>query len=226
MKIYIAEDEPLASAKLKLFIEKLEENPEISIFDNGISALAAIDRERPDLLFLDIQMPGLTGMQVLERGVNVPVIITSAYDQYAIDSFSFNVTDYLLKPYTLERLKMALDKAHKAIRLQELDAVSAPRQISIRVDGATEIVQIDNILYLESDKDYVRFVTTDKQRRLLTKGSMNSFEEQLPKEKFSRVHRSYIVNDSQVESWALQTLTMTDGTEIPIGKTYRKQINK
>lgn len=226
MKIYIAEDEPLAAAKLKLFIEKLESNVEISTFDNGISALAAIDREKPDLLFLDIQMPGLTGMQVLEKGVNVPVIITSAYDQYAIDSFSFNVTDYLLKPYTLERLKMALDKAHKAIRLQALDQESAPKQISIRVDGANEIIQIDNIRYLESDKDYVRFVTTDSKRRLLTKASMNSFEEQLPKDKFSRVHRSYIVNNAHVESWALQSLTMNDGTEIPIGKTYRKLINK
>lgn len=225
MKIYIAEDEPLAAAKLKLFIEKLEENTEISIYDNGISALAAIDREKPDLLFLDIQMPGLTGMQILEKGIDVPVIITSAYDQYAIDSFSFNVTDYLLKPYTQERLKMALEKAHKAIRLQALDQKNSTQQLSIRVDGANVFVQIDHILYLESDKDYVRFVTTDKQRRLLTKASMNSFEEQLPKEQFSRVHRSYIVNNAQVESWAIQTLTMKDGAEIPIGKTYRKQIN-
>ena len=123
MKIYIAEDEPLASAKLKLFLEKLNEQGDISIFDNGISALAAIDRERPDLLFLDIQMPGMTGIDIMQRISGIPVIVTSAYDNYAIDSFSFNATDYLLKPYTLERLKMAVEKAKKVIRLNQLDIV-------------------------------------------------------------------------------------------------------
>ena len=133
MKIYIAEDEPLAAAKLKLFLEKLGEGGDISVWTDGVSALAAIERERPDLLFLDIQMPGLTGMQILPRLHELPVIVTSAYDQYAIDSFSLNVTDYLLKPNTLERLKMAVEKGKKVIRLQQLERSSQARQITLRM---------------------------------------------------------------------------------------------
>ncbi len=223
MKIYIAEDEPLAAAKLKLFLEKLGEGGDISVWADGVSALAAIERERPDLLFLDIQMPGLTGMEILPRLNELPVIVTSAYDQYAIDSFSLNVTDYLLKPYTLERLKMAVEKGKKVIRLQQLEQSSLAHQISLRSDGKNEVLRQEEILYLEAVKDYVRVVTADGQKRLVLE-TLGSVEKLLANDIFQRVHRSFVVNRQRIADASAHTLTLTDGTEIPVGRKYRDTI--
>lgn len=223
MKIYIAEDEPLAAAKLKLFLEKLGEGGDISVWADGVSALAAIERERPDLLFLDIQMPGLTGMEILPRLNELPVIVTSAYDQYAIDSFSLNVTDYLLKPYTLERLKMAVEKGKKVIRLQQLEQSSLAHQISLRSDGKNEVLRQEEILYLEAVKDYVRVVTADGQKRLVLE-TLGSVEKLLANDIFQRVHRSFVVNRQRIADTSAHTLTLTDGTEIPVGRKYRDTI--
>ena len=225
MKIYIAEDEPLAAAKLKLFLEKLNEHGDISIFDNGISALAAIDRDRPDLIFLDIQMPGLTGMDIMRRISNIPIIVTSAFDNYAIESFNFNVTDYLLKPYTLERLKVAIEKAKKTIWLEQLDQKNRGAQISVRSDGRTEFINENDIIYLESLKDYVRIVTSDQKQRL-TLGTLSAYEEHLSSNIFTRVHRSFIINNNKVRSIGTQSVIMTDGQEIPIGRKYKTKTTK
>jgi len=223
MKIYIAEDEPLAAAKLKLFLEKLGEGQDVSTFDNGISVLAAIDRELPDLLFLDIQMPGMSGMEVLQRTQGLPVIITSAYDQYAIDSYNLNVTDYLLKPYTLDRLKSAIDKGKKIIRLNQLDEQDKGLLITIRVDGSTEKFNSSEILYFESLKDYVKVVMTNNRTRL-TLGRLNGFEEQLSNVSFIRVHRSYLINSQKIASQSAASFIMADGKEIPIGRKYKQNL--
>lgn len=229
MSIYIAEDEPLASAKLKLFLQKLGENGDIRIFDNGISLLAALQDEQPEVLFLDIQMPGVTGMQVLERmkeiGIkNTQIIITSAFDQYAIQSFGFSVTDYLLKPYTLDRLKQALEKAKTNIRLQALDKQVNTHVLTVRIDGRNVIIPTSEIVYLEALKDYVRIVTCDGQKRM-TLGTMSSFETKLTDD-FMRVHRSFIINLNHIQEYNCQTVTMLGKLEIGIGKTYREQFEK
>lgn len=221
MKIYIAEDEPLASAKLKLFLDKLGEGSDTAIFDNGFSVLAAIDKERPDLLFLDIQMPGMTGMEVLQRIQGLPVIITSAYDQYAIESFNLNVTDYLLKPYSLERLKAAIEKGKKALRLLQIEQQEKSQQLIIRVEGTNEVINIAEMLYIEALKDYVKIVLTNNRTRI-TLGSISGFEGQLSNAKFLRVHRSFLVNTQKIVSQTANSITLTDGQEIPLGRTYKK----
>jgi len=221
MKIYIAEDEPLAAAKLKLFIEKLGEGPDITHFDNGVSALAAIQREAPDVLFLDIQMPGMTGMEVLECLGNQKsqVIITSAYDQYALPAFGFHVTDYLLKPYTIERLGEALKKAKETIRLKQLDQQVNATTLSIRCDGRDEVVHTADIIALESLKDYVRISLNNHQHRLVL-APLSSFESQLPDE-FVRIHRSFIINKQAIVAIDGNEVTMCDGSKYSVGKTYR-----
>lgn len=219
MRIYIAEDEPLAAQKLQLFLEKLGETPDdITRFSDGASLMNALTSGLcPDLLFLDIQMPGLTGIEVLRQlqslqsdsGQESPkVIITSAYDQYAIDGFNFGVADYLLKPYTLDRLRQALSK------------VRTEPMLSIRCDGRTERVRISDIVCLESAKDYTCFTLADN-RRLSTLGTLSGFEQQLPATLFARVQRSYIVGLKHVRSFNSQTVMLSIGTEVPIGKTYR-----
>lgn len=214
MRIYITEDEPLAAQKLQLFLQKLGERAEdITIYDSGEKLLEALQiAPFPDLLFLDIQMPGLTGLEVLGRlqedANQLKVIITSAYDQYAIDGFNFGVTDYLLKPYTLDRLRQALSK------------VRPEPVINIRCEGRTERIRVQDIVCLESNKDYTCF-TLEDGRRLMTLGTLSGFEQQLPESAFARVQRSYIVGLKHVQSYNSQSVLLSTGVEVPIGKTFR-----
>lgn len=217
MITFIAEDEPLAAQKLQLFLQKLGMRPEeITLFGNGLSLVETLRKGSvPQLLFLDIQMPEMTGLEVLAElqqryGEEGPrVIITSAYDQYAIDGFNFGVTDYLLKPYTLDRLRQALGK------------VRVEPTIDIRIAGRTERIKVSDIVCLEADKDYTIITLTDN-RRLTTLGTLTSFEQQLPERDFTRVQRSYIVSLSQIRSYSAQTVTLSTGLEVPIGRTYRE----
>lgn len=224
LNIFIAEDEPLAAAKLKMFLQKLGESS-CMCFEDGISLLAKLTEEKPEVLFLDIQMPGATGLQVMERMSslgykNIQIIITSAYDQYAIDSFNFNVTDYLLKPYTLERLQQALNKARNNLRLLDLDEKLNQETISIKCEGRMINVAMTDIIYIEALKDYVRFVLNDG-RKLLSLGTISSFENKLSSY-FSRVHRSFIINNKAIKETNGHSVTMSNGDEISIGKTFRK----
>lgn len=225
LNIFIAEDEPLAAAKLKMFLQKLGET-QCMHFEDGISLLAMLEKEKPEVLFLDIQMPGATGLQVMEKinmlgYKNIQIIITSAYDQYAIDSFNYNVTDYLLKPYTLERLESALTKAKNNIRLLNLDERINQDIITIKCEGRSVNISLNDIIYFESLKDYVKIVLHDN-RKLLTLGTLSSFENRL-NEDFSRVHRSYIINKKAITETDGHSVTMSNGFNISIGKTYRSK---
>ena len=218
MIIYIAEDEPLAAQKLLLFLQKAGyDKEEIRLFANGAVLSEALRGQTlPDLLFLDIQMPGLTGIEVLRQlpPSQCQVIITSAYDQYAIDGFNFGVTDYLLKPYTLDRLKQALAKVRPAEQI-----------LSIRCEGRTERIRPNEIVCLEALKDYTCFTLADG-RRLQTLGTLSSFEQQLSAKQFVRVQRSYIVGLRHVQSYNSQSVTLTTGEIVPIGKTYRESFEQ
>lgn len=234
MRIFIAEDEPLAAAKLKLFLDKLGEGQDVTHFSDGLQLSAALnnsDEPKPDLLFMDIQMPNMTGLDVLKQlgESTFPIILTTAFDQYALDGFNFGVTDYLLKPYTLERLKQALQKARRMMPATE-DSVSATApqtsiaSISVRCEGRNELVEVASIESLEALKDYTRLTLTDG-RQLTTLGTLTSMEQQLPSETFIRVQRSYVVNLKRVQSYNMQSLRLVSGIEIPIGKTYREEVH-
>ena len=230
MKIYIAEDEPLAAAKLKLFLEKLGEGSDIMHFSDGSKLMAQLQSgAEPDLLFMDIQMPHLTGLDVLQKlqdNSSFPIVLTTAYDKYAIDGFNYGVTDYLLKPYTLDRLRQALQKAKlqiEAIKSRQGEnkpIIATPSSITVRCDGRNERVEIDTIECLEALKDYACLHLSDG-RKLTTLGTLTSFEQQLPTDTFIRVQRSYVVNIKKVQSYNSQTLRLTSGLEVPIGKTYK-----
>lgn len=234
MRIFIAEDEPLAAAKLKLFLDKLGEGQDVTHFSDGLQLSAALnnsDEPKPALLFMDIQMPNMTGLDVLKQlgESTFPIILTTAFDQYALDGFNFGVTDYLLKPYTLERLKQALQKARRMMPATE-DSVSATApqtsiaSISVRCEGRNELVEVASIESLEALKDYTRLTLTDG-RKLTTLGTLTSMEQQLPSETFIRVQRSYVVNLKRVQSYNMQSLRLVSGIEIPIGKTYREEVH-
>lgn len=215
MIIFIAEDEPLAAQKLQFFLLKLgEKADDIHIFGNGILLVEALKSTLPDLIFLDIQMPEMTGIEVLNHlqqtyGENAPkIIITSAYERYAIDGFNFGVADYLLKPYTLDRLRQALTK------------VRVDPTLDIRCNGRNERVRISDIVCMEAEKDYTIIYLVDG-RRLTTLGTLSSFEQQLPSDSFVRVQRSYTIAICHVTSYTSSSVTLKNGIEVPIGKTYR-----
>lgn len=220
MLIYIAEDEPLAAQKLQLFLQKLGERPEdIQLFGNGRALIEALTANKlPDVIFLDIHMPEMTGLDVLSQlqnnlGDNAPrIIITSAYDRYAIDGFNFGVADYLLKPYTLDRLRLALSK----VRVEPM--------LSIRCEGRTERIRVADIVCLEALKDYTVFTLADG-RKLTTLGTLSGFEQQLPSSLFVRVQRSYIIGIDHVQSYNSQTVVLATGIEVPIGRTYRESFD-
>jgi DNA-binding LytR/AlgR family response regulator len=225
LHIYIIEDEPLAAEKLRLFVRRAEPDCDVRIFHDGLNALSALQDEVPELIFLDIEMPGLTGIELLERlqpQRRPQVIITSAYEKYALAGFQLSVTDYLLKPYTYERLVAALGKAKEALRLRDLDSSARRRTLTFRSDLRTEVVDMAQIIYVEAMKDYVRIVTP--QRKMMTQQTLSAIEELLPADTFLRIHRSYIVNREHVVSYSSGEVTLSDGTTLGIGKTYREQV--
>lgn len=219
MRIYITEDEPLAAAKLKLFIEKLGYGGDITLFPNGDDLLNQLADSSPDVLFLDINMPGISGIDVI-RQINgrFPVILTTAYDQYALEGFNYGVRDYLLKPYTLDRLKQAFERLPMQI-VQE-PAPKAPQDLELRVEGRTEIVPVSDIMTLESQRDYTELTLTDG-RRMRTLVTLSSLAEKLP-DSFKRVHRSWVVNTTMIQSYTSTDLTMKNGAHIPVGRKFKE----
>lgn len=216
MRIYLAEDEPLAAQKLMLFLQKLGESADdLHHFGDGAALLEALRHQPlPDLIFLDIEMPRLTGIEVLSQlqrsqGEQAPkVIITSAYERYAIDGFNFGVADYLLKPYTLERLRQALAK------------VRPEPTIDLRINGRSERIRIADILCMEADRDYTTFCLVDG-RRLTSLGTLSSYEQLLPAGAFVRVQRSFIIALRHIVAYSSTQVELPGDIIVPVGKTYR-----
>ncbi|HWJ27236.1 MAG TPA: LytTR family DNA-binding domain-containing protein, partial [Flavisolibacter sp.] len=186
------------------------------------AALPYLEEHAVDLLFLDVEMPGATGFDLLDCLTSQPkVILTTSKTEYAFDAFQYNVDDYLKKPFTYKRF---LESVQKVFRLEPVDkAVDAADHIFIKVD--TKLIKLlnDDILYIESMGDYVRFVTASK--KLISLNTMKNLEEKLNKACFVKVHRSYMVNLSKIDD--LQGNTMyIKGNEVPIGKGHRDEVLK
>ena len=200
MRTIIIDDEPLARS---LLAELLEEEKDIQIIGecgDGFEGLKSVQELQPDLIFLDIQMPKITGFEMLELLDNPPkVIFTTAYDEYALKAFDVIAVDYLLKPVNPQRLQKALDKARAGNnddtqqlkeRLPQLPEQT--QRIVVKVNGNIKILPLTEIFYLESADDYVKVHTSDKY--YLKHQTMGRFETQLPPQQFVRIHRSYMAN--------------------------------
>src|SRR5664280_1677975 len=191
------DDEPLALSKLEGFITKVPELKLMRTFDNPVEAIGWLKENTAGLIFLDIQMEQLTGIQFLEAtGSTSRIILTTAYDQYAIRGFELNVTDYLLKPFSFQRFLQAVNKAmeHFSIKKNpENDSF-----IFVKTEYRLERIDIDDILYIEGMKDYLRIICIGK--KVMTLQSFAKIEESLPDKKFCRVHKSYIVAIDKIKS--------------------------
>ncbi len=231
----IVDDEHLARTLLTTYLDKLPQLKLVSSCENAIEALTVLQREHIDILFLDIQMPDLSGLELIRSLSYKPLtIFTTAYAEHALAGYELSVIDYLLKPISFERFVQAVNKATQQLQLkakaeQNLNATPAalpkPGQdhFFAKVDYKLVKVYYAEILYIEGLREYVSIYTAD--RRLIVYQAMKHLTEILPAEQFVRVHKSYIVSFSKITSLYGNTIEIGE-KQIPIGKSYKADFLK
>jgi len=218
IRCIIIEDEHLAAAKLSDFVGRMEILSLQRTFDNGADAISYLINNETDLIFLDICMPELDGMQVLKALPNPPkVIITSAESSYALSSYEYNVSDYLLKPFGFDRFVKAVTKVADELTIKQ----QAPAEyIFVKTEYRSERIDLDEIKYIEGMRDYLSIVLT--KRKVMTLMSFNEILQLLPASRFMRVHKSFIVSLDKIRSIEKSQL-LIDDISIPVSDTYRDQ---
>lgn len=229
----IVDDEPLALDVLETYIEKIPELNLVTRCNNALEANDALTTHEIDLMFLDIQMPQLTGIDFVKTLNDPPIIIfTTAYPNYALEGFELDALDYLLKPISLERFMKATNKAIDQINLQRSAAQpSGPMPedgedfFFVKADKKLVKIKYDEILYIEGLKDYV--IIRLEKNRVITLQTMKSLEEKLPANLFQRIHRSYIVSLDKIEAIVGNMVEVSEkgqAKHLPIGKNYRDDL--
>ena len=216
----IVEDEPLAVKVLSDYILQVPFLELQGTFKDAIRATDFLRDNDTDLIFLDIHLPKLKGMAFLKTLVSPPaVIITTAYHQYAVEGFSLNVTDYLLKPIEFERFLIAVNKVKTAHRDQRPnDSQETKDFIFLNMQKKKVKILFSEILYIESQREYIKIMTTKKE--YLSKMSTQEMEALLPVHLFKRVHRSFIVSISKIDSYSSEEVEV-NGITIPVGRGYK-----
>ncbi|SFC31254.1 DNA-binding response regulator, LytR/AlgR family [Parapedobacter composti] len=224
------DDEPLALDIIADYVAKVPELSLVASTTNAIEALATVQNGEVDLIFLDVQMPELTGIQFLKIiNGKCDVILTTAYPQYALDGYELNVVDYLLKPIAFDRFYRSVQKvlANKAPRSHQPAPQAKQSEtvdfIFVKTEHKIQRVDLDDILYIEGLKDYISIYTPSE--RIVTLQNMKKMEDILPANRFVRVHRSYIVALDKIVSIERGRIFIEDKT-IPVGDTYRDAFYK
>ena len=222
------DDEPLALELLEDNISKVPFLQLVAACDNAMDAMKIMQQEPIDLIFLDIQMPGLTGLQFIQTMTVKPMIILiTAYEKYALEGFNLDVTDYLVKPVPLDRFVKACNKAQQLfdLRLQQktLSSAGNPGYFFVNADYSLIKVTISDIVYIEGLKDYIRIHLKSSQKPLVTRMPMKTIEEQLPVSDFIRIHKSYIVSITFITA-IRKSSVFIDTLELPVSDTYRDAV--
>jgi DNA-binding LytR/AlgR family response regulator len=216
LKAIAIDDEPLA---LRLVTDYISKTPFLDLagsFDNPLDAIEFLTNHSVDVIFVDIQMPDLTGIEFARSLENAPkIIFTTAYEKYALEGFKLNAIDYLLKPFSYEEFLKAAQKARKQSELEAsaIPSIEANSQfLFLKSEYKIRRINFNDILYIEGLKDYIKVYTTSEDKPILSLNSMKSLEQKLPEEKFMRVHRSFIVNLDRIDT--------IERSRIIFGKTY------
>lgn len=227
----IIDDEPLARDLMRSHIEKLDNFKIVAECGDAMKALQELRNKQVDLMFMDIQMPQITGIEFLKTLKNPPkVVITTAFREYALDGFELDVVDYLLKPITFERFLKSVNKYYQVAN-DEIPIANQPMEINsveepfIYVKENKRVIKVflNEILYVEGLSEYVQ-IYTDK-KKIITKTSMTNMEEKLTSEGFIRIHKSYIVSKSKIEAFTAQSIEVP-GKELPIGRSYKNAVQE
>lgn len=225
IRCIIVDDEPLAINLLKNYAARIPELEIVQATTDVFAALTSAQNLQADLVFLDIQMPELTGIQFMKiLNGRVKVVLTTAYEEYALQAFDHDVVDYLLKPFSFDRFSVAVNKAKDRITQPKINSENSSRDhIFVKSDYRMLRIDLSDILYLESLRDYVAIHSSSG--KILTLQSLRSFEESLPASHFIRVHKSYIIALSKIKS--IERKRIVIGQEyIPIGDTYMDEVKK
>jgi len=221
----IVEDEPLAAEVIKDYILQIPFLQCKGICTDALYAMEMLQKEKIDLVFLDIHLPKLKGFDFIKALKHPPqIIITSAYQEYALQGYELNVVDYLLKPIEFSRFLMAVNKLKERITVEQpaITATTAERaSLFFNVSKKKVKVYIDEILFIESIKEYIRITTKDKS--ILTKFQLGQIEEMLAQNGFLRVHRSFLVAKNKVEAFSATDVEI-NGRQIPIGRSYKELV--
>ena len=198
----IVDDEPLAVRLLESYVEKTPDLQLLTSYTDSMTAINAIKEHKPNLLFLDIQMPNIDGMEVAHSlPAETRVVFTTAFKEYAFESYEVNALDFLLKPIRYNKFLGSIEKARKVFDVQQ--TAVQPKQllntVFIRVDGEWRNISIDQITYVNGMKDYVLFYLDGEKKPLISHLTMKAVEEMLPSDKFLRIHRSYIVAVDKIQ---------------------------
>ena len=231
IKCLIIDDEPPAQVVLKKYITQVSALELAGVCDSAVEAISFLQDHPVDLLFLDIQMPGLLGTKFIRTLDNPPkVIFTTAYRKFAVEGFELNAVDYLLKPISFDRfimgvnrvLQLNLQPTNGTLQATEINPQHNHPFIYVRSDRKMVKVLFDEILFIESLKDYLKIVTT--ARTIITRHSISSLEDMLPRNSFLRIHRSYIVAIDKIDSFNGETIDIAKN-ELPIGRLFKHDVN-
>lgn len=229
MKCMIVEDEKPAVAVLKSHISAFQDLEVLHVYHNAMDALIALQKNKIDILFLDLNLPHMSGLDLLSTLTEPPaVILTTAHREYALESYQFDVIDYLLKPISFDLFARSIAKVYKQKSLKEPIQINReiqpeislePLHIYVKIDREFVKIVLRDILYIESIKNHVRIITSTQS--YITLSTLASVQERLPDKQFVRIHRSYIISLSRLEKFSLTNVVIHNKT-LPIGGFYKQ----
>lgn len=227
LRCIIVDDEPLARLGLEKMIDKIPDLEIVAAARNISELKIVLENHKAGLVFLDIEMPGMNGIEALQTLTNIPpVILVTAYPKYAVKGFELNVIDYLVKPFSFERLSQAIQKVRQQIKmLKQYETESNPivTYLFIKCDGEFRRINLKDILYVEAMLNYVTIYTLTQQH--ITYSSLKKIEEMLPKEQFMRIHKSYIVAIDKVASVKDNTAAIQEKL-LPVSRSNKNELLK
>ncbi|WP_343486658.1 response regulator transcription factor [Allomuricauda sp. d1] len=230
MNCIIVEDQPPAQRVLKKYIEDVGSLELKGVFSDAIQAMEFLEAEPVDLLFLDVHLPKISGIDFLKTMANPPsIILTTAFSEYALESYEFNVVDYLLKPFSFQRFVKAISKVSERKKMglpikYETDSTSLRKEIYIKSGYEHIKIHVDDILHITADSDYTQIATKNKKH--LSSESLRFWSEMLPGKLFYRIHKSHIVNIEAIEKIVGNQIYLFGGIKLPIGRAYKEKFMK
>ena len=225
LKCAIIDDEPLAAELLSSYVKKTPELNLVGCFNSAVAAMKTLREEPADLLFLDIQMPELSGLEFAHLlPQQTRIVFTTAFDRYALDGYKVNAVDYLLKPISYKDFMKTVNKVINLVNREHVCKIlNQDKYIYVKIDYKLHRVMFDHILYIEGVKDYVKFYVENERKSILSLMNMKNLEDYLPQPQFMRVHRSFIVNTQKISQIDRGRIVVND-IYIPVSESYKERV--